>query len=819
MKFKVPRQGADSRKACHPAQMLAQVRGGNLTPEDALARIRSVPKARVDLLPAVAGIMQEVRAALRRGDDPGLLAAAQFLFHLFEPTEEPSLLSLLSGVIGTLTCIAGDNMAGIPWLEEAVEWARASEESVLETSTLGDLANAYRNVGRLLDAQRVYQEAIEIAKHLKQEKLLLNHLNNLSIVYSDLGDFASQQTVLRRAWKLAVAVGSEEQKSGIQNNLGNLYRDHQDFKGAIIFYREALATAEKEQNDRLRAALLSNLGQSYTDMGDVDQAISYYKQGLEVAERTGSREVEASALVGLGQLYEENREFTIAQEFLERALEVSKMGKMPDIRMSALRALADFRVRWSQEPQTAIELLRQAVSMGESLREELKQPMQGERVQKRLSGVYSRLVQLYVESGQPNEAFIYSERARAALLLKELDRRTRKPGVPRSKYASLGHSGQHLPIMAIFNHLRRLGPSAVLVSYYVTDETIYTFILRADEEQVYCEQRPVNSQKLAQIQADFKREVPSHPAYGDIGESWLVLGEWVAEPLLPHLRTGDTLFLIPHGPLYNLPLHALTVAGQRLIENWPVAYLPSASALSPLMDPSPGTPDSPLVVGVHFTEEARGVARLLGDAGQTLIGDALDKTTVLEAMTNADLVHVSTYGFFSQREPERSGWLLHKSDTLDRYLTVRQEPGFARTIWDEIMSKTYEQTANEEIVSASDLASFRVPAKMVSLSACESGLVHTGPGDDPVGLVRGLLVAGVPAVVAALWLVHPDVTKRLMLAFYRYLSQSAPGWRYKPQALRLAMLDVMRDHPHPYYWAPFLLVGGVAPGVASSHAG
>jgi len=185
-------------------------------------------------------------------------------------------------------------------------------------------------------------------------------------------------------------------------------------------------------------------------------------------------------------------------------------------------------------------------------------------------------------------------------------------------------------------------------------------------------------------------------------------------------------------------------------------------------------------------------------------------------MKKGDVIHISAYGFASRRQPDQSGWLLQAESQLKDYLVAREKPGFELTGEDIMLMNMLQGKTDDAIVSVADLESLRLRAKMVSISACESGLVHTSPAEDPVGIVRGLLVAGVLTVVASLWLVDPKATHKLMLNYYQHLGHSATNWRQKPQALRLAMLDVMREQPHPYYWAPFVLIGGATIGVAAN---
>jgi CHAT domain-containing protein len=75
-----------------------------------------------------------------------------------------------------------------------------------------------------------------------------------------------------------------------------------------------------------------------------------------------------------------------------------------------------------------------------------------------------------------------------------------------------------------------------------------------------------------------------------------------------------------------------------------------------------------------------------------------------------------------------------------------------------------------------------------------------------LGLVRGLLSAGAKSLLLSLWDVQDRSTSELMKAFYVRLGQNSG----KAAALQGAMRELREKHPHPYYWAPFVLIGGAA---------
>jgi CHAT domain-containing protein len=101
----------------------------------------------------------------------------------------------------------------------------------------------------------------------------------------------------------------------------------------------------------------------------------------------------------------------------------------------------------------------------------------------------------------------------------------------------------------------------------------------------------------------------------------------------------------------------------------------------------------------------------------------------------------------------------------------------------------------------------RLNAEQVTLSACSTALGRFFEGEGIVGLTRGFLYAGADSVVVSLWNVSDTATAELMRAFYTNLNRGLP----RGEALRQAKLKMVRarnlEWTHPYFWAPFVLVG------------
>ena len=144
-------------------------------------------------------------------------------------------------------------------------------------------------------------------------------------------------------------------------------------------------------------------------------------------------------------------------------------------------------------------------------------------------------------------------------------------------------------------------------------------------------------------------------------------------------------------------------------------------------------------------------------------------------------VHFATHGLLNSLRPELSGIVLSLID---------------------------EQGADQDgFLRAHEIFDLRLPAEIVVLSGCQTGLGREIKGEGLVGLTRGFMYAGAARVMVSLWGVNDQATSQLMARIYQGL---LGGRRMSPAAaLREAQVSFWRDRQWnaPYYWAAFTLQG------------
>jgi CHAT domain-containing protein len=165
---------------------------------------------------------------------------------------------------------------------------------------------------------------------------------------------------------------------------------------------------------------------------------------------------------------------------------------------------------------------------------------------------------------------------------------------------------------------------------------------------------------------------------------------------------------------------------------------------------------------------------------QALDFNASRQTATSEELSHYRFVHFATHGFLDSVHPELSGIVLSLVDE-----NGNPQDGFLR---------------------AHEVFNLKLPADLVVLSACQTGLGKEVRGEGLVGLTRGFMYAGAPRVVVSLWSVNDQATAELMARFYRgMLVEKLPP----SAALRAAQISLMKEKQWqaPFYWAAFTLQG------------
>ena len=264
------------------------------------------------------------------------------------------------------------------------------------------------------------------------------------------------------------------------------------------------------------------------------------------------------------------------------------------------------------------------------------------------------------------------------------------------------------------------------------------------------------------------------------------LYELLIDPISEDLvRDGiKTLVFVPDGAFRNLPFSALYDGDRYLIENYSIALTPGLQ----LLDPRPLTEEKLHTVAAGLTKSVAGFSALnYVKAELEQIEQAVDSVVLLDReftpeslkqeieSSDYPIVHIATHGQFSSSMDDT--FLLAWNDRIN----INELDGIL-------------QTRNFSAENAIEL---------LVLSACETA---TGDNRAALGLAGMAVRAGAKSTLATLWAVNDRATAKLMSNFYRQLSDKHLP---KAEAVRQAQLFLLQDdkYKHPFYWAPYVLLG------------
>ncbi len=422
-----------------------------------------------------------------------------------------------------------------------------------------------------------------------------------------------------------------------------------------------------------------------------------------------------------------------------------------------------------------------------------------------------------------------------------------------SRYATL----QYPQPLTVAEAQKLLPPDTALLAYYVMEDETALWVVTAHQIKVH--RLKVTAQQLQEDIAAFRAPMEEG------GKSWTVAAQKASRSLYQHLiaparadLTGmRRLVIAPHRSLFYLPFAALEVdskgkeaerGGRKgnggraryLIEDYAIVVVPSATVLRDIRNSKSQTPNpksqsgtvlafAPFAVGKSKSanpaiarrsadngrqggsdflrsyyrdtglksdplprseEEVRTVSGLFRPPGKSYVGAEATESRVKAESSGYRILHFATHGILDDRNPQYSGIALAEArNPKSQIPNPKSEDGFLQT------QEIFNLTLN---------------ADLVVLSACETAFgkekqsVKESNAEGFIGLTRGFLYAGTPTVVVSLWKVADESTSPLMIESYQQL---VGGKVDKAEAMRRAQLKVRSKTPHPYFWAPFVLVG------------
>ena len=791
--------------------------------------------------------------------DDGVVTAASFivvrvhaLFH--------DLLGSIENTLGN-TALAGDHH------HKALELARDCGDIDTEAKALYGLGVYFFETGDYEQALEYSQRAIEVLGDGSDRWSILGKaLNTLSLIHAELSQW--EEAIQYSELAITELENRQDVKMlpvALSNRAVQL-TEIRAFEEIWPLLERALQISVDRGELRQVALIRHNLGMNHlncaTDACDVELAITQFQEAKAISCDLSAVGLEALACGGMGYALIMLDDIAGAEGELRRAVELYRsIGAIADC-ATTLVGLGNTLLYCRKLPEDALPCYLEAIELVEHVRSKLKRETHRIGLAESRTEPYQQAITTLLELGRVDEAFHYLERARSKALLdllagqfitdtgddpfqkatelaKRIDelrhaldeiRKADETGMVVEDGENTRRTAMRCEILQgleqeerqfakLCEELQRVSPEqhglvtiqatnsltvqanltsdTALVELYQTDEQLLLFVIRPDQsvKSVMVELTADDAAEMVfafivALRDPTTLDSKSHDYIRTVRQPASRLHETFIGVLEEFFDGVKHLVIVPHLFWHYLPFHALydVKNKQFLIDRFEISYAPSASALVVCRGKQRHSRKSALILCrndgdlPHVETEGIAVSKVfdrsslfhgseatLGQSSCTLPGRGGDGV-------DFDVIHCACHGYFDPEQPFLSGIAIPPDKDEDRPTLLM------------------------------DLLRIRLESSLVTLSACDTGLSRISNADELVGLSRGFFGAGAAALLLSLWKVADSSTAYLMENFY---------WHYvtnrqtKGRALQLAMQAVRAkpEYAHPYYWAPFVVMG------------
>ena len=770
------------------------------------------------------------------------------------------------GEAGTLNSIGfvysglGEVEKALDYYNQALPLRRVHGDRLGEAVTLSNIGAVYDDLGEPQKALDQYAQALPIFRLLGDrggEATILNNIGRASFLLSDeqkaLDHYSQALTIFR-------LLGDRAGEATTLSNFGAVYVQRGELQKALDSYGQALLIRRALGDRKGEALTLSQRAHIDRDRGNLLEASKQIESALAIIEslrtRIARKDLQASYFASAQGYYEFYIDLLMRQH-KQRVSEGLDAAAMKASERARARGLLDLLTEANADIRQGVDpkLVERQRSLQQQLNTKAQLQLtlpggshsdeQARTLAKEIESVTTELQQVEAQIRQTSPRYAALTQPQP-LTLKEIQTQVLDEDTLLLEY-SLGTGRSYL--------------------WAVTPTSMTSFELPKRDEiealarQVYAQLTTDKKweTKTSAGQRELKRE---NAEAGSGPEAALRLSQMLLGPVASQLG-NKRLLIVADGALQYVPFGALPVPvlsgamatsrttrkgksstgkSQPLVVEHEIVSLPSASTLAVLRkevkDRKPAEktvailadpvfesddervrqakkkaaiaqPDSQL--GAKSRELPLGMERAAKESG--LKGASLriprlpatrdearqilslfpraqskgsfDFDASRQTATNGELsqyryVHFATHGFLDSLHPELSGIVLSMVDEKGN-----QQDGFLR---------------------AHEIFNLKLPAELVVLSACQTGLGKEVKGEGLVSLTRGFMYAGAPRVVVSLWSVNDEATAELMARFYRGMLRD----NLRPAAaLRSAQISLMKERrwESPYYWAAFTMQG------------
>ncbi|MBE9128964.1 MULTISPECIES: CHAT domain-containing protein [unclassified Coleofasciculus] len=724
--------------------------------------------------------------------------------------EEGSILNNLGGVYTQL----GQYEQALSYYQQALVILREINDYRGEGATLHNIGFTYSQLEKYSQALDFYQQALATRQRIAHKAGAAVTLNNQGFIYNKLGKYSQALQSLEQALALFQKIGDRAGEGNAFDSIGTVYKNLNNYDKSLEFYQQSLAIHREISARPAERTTLSNIGALLEKQNQPELAIVFYKESINITEA----------------IRQDLNTLTLEEQKTYTETVADTYRRLADLLLSQGRILEAQQVLELLKVQELRDFTRDTRAGGKETSDITTNPTEAEILQ-----IHGTLIALgqKIEQCQQTQCEQKSQLLdQREVIAKEFEDTVRS--LEQETRSRLATDKTFLDPTILGGNAEEIvsaQPGTILIYPLVLEDKLWILwaasggITKSIEvPEVGMRQLSETVVKFRQLLQNPKSDITELKATGKQLYDWLI-----PESLQKELKENpiqNLIFSLDHVTRY-IPMGAVFDGENYLVENYNISTIISANLTQMGDRLPPGTENNP-VLALGLSDAVAGFNPLPNvpaelDAivrqsssdpigiypGLEFLNKAFDYKALRDNLAGHLILHIATHGQFV--------------------------PGSAY--------ESYLLLGNGEKLPIPDIQTLRDLGKihLVVLSACETALGDTGQdGTEIAGLSSYFINGGVQAVMASLWRVDDESTRLLMEQFYNNLSKNTiKSPVTKAQALRQAQLSLMKserititnntdsratvevkprlgsqsatttksDFSHPYYWAPFILIG------------
>jgi len=664
------------------------------------------------------------------------------------------------------------------------------------------------------------------------------------VIYFRIGENSKALEMYDKALSFFERAGEHIGQGNVYKSKGDIYFYTNNNLRALEMYDKALVFFEKFGELLGQASIYLSRGDIYFRSGENSKALEMYDKALFFYKKSGAIDSEsivlnekAKVLAKLGKKDEALDFFEKAIANLERVRSQTAFSEMKKTFLEKVYDQYEETVRFMLENKYYDKGLKYA----ESMRSRVFLDRMAEGLVKLDKGLTPDLIekrdnlvaklsllseQMHKTAGEEDEKKLQEFKEQYHKIEGEFGELLIKIRLNNPLYASVRYP-QPVSVKELQENI--LETDELLLRYFICSDNIYVFLVSKKDFNVIT--LDVNEKDINEIVSEYLFSVVEKNSRR-VRKYSRQLYRQLFKPLESAIKNKKEIIIIPDGQLAKIPFESLVMDDQRLrepvylLEKYRVKYIQSASILAilrehyqrdsvtkhfigfgdPVYDyenfekgkPEIGTPSTlsqDAISGIHRSryEQEGGIFTRLASSGEEVNAIA----NLFKSQSQKCMVHLRK----DANETNAKSPDLKEFDYIHFACHAVLGDGFQGLVLSQL-----PQSTEDGYLTLNEIMNCDYNAKLVVLSACQTGKGKMEKGEGVTGLTQAVMYAGTPAVVASLWNVEDIATRELMVKFYKYLLEENLS---KEDALRKAKLDLIKTkrYSSPFYWSAFVMYG------------